>query len=151
MQIGPEVVFSPEDVLKRAPMLKRVMSDVVTCSRQRRKKVERREELVVISRKFSSFEVQETINNLRTQITECKRDFEGYAREIQLLGGTLKDPERGLVYFNSRRDGRLILLVWDLRQPNTVSWHEIDESFADRNPVEFPKGAAASALEFPDS
>lgn len=142
--------LTPEDVLKRVPLLERVVRDIVETFDERRQKQERLEELVVISRKFSSCEIQETINNLRRAISGCKAALDGYEREIHLLGGTVKDPTRGLIYFDSRRDARDILLVWDLRQPDVVSWHEVDESFADRSPVAFRRGAAASAVEFPD-
>ncbi|MCZ6795034.1 MAG: DUF2203 family protein [Planctomycetota bacterium] len=137
--------FSAEDVRSRLPLLKRVLNDVTATYEARRKKQERLEELVVISRKFSSCEIQETINNLRTQIAEAKRDLESLDREVRLLGGTLKDQRRGIVYFNSLKDNRPILLVWDPAQSDTVSWHEVDESFADRTPVQFPKGATAPA------
>lgn len=143
--------LSPEEVLRRSPLLRRVTRDVVERFEEKRRKQERLEELVVISRKFSSVEIHETINSLRNQIAECKRDLESYNREIQILGGTIRDPRRGLVYFNSRRDSRTILLVWDLQQPESVSWHEVDESFADRTPIAFSKGAATSALEIPES
>lgn len=140
-------VYSPEEVLKRVPLLKRVVGDIVAAYQNRRKAKERLEELIVISRKFNSCEIQETIGNLRRQVNEHDRDMEAYEKEIRLLGGSLRDPRRGLVYFYSKRDSRKIYLVWDCRQPSTVSWHELDESFADRNPVEFHEGARASALD----
>ncbi len=136
--------FTAEEVLERSPLLKRIVDDIVGTYETARKKKERLEELVVISRKFSSSEIQETINNLRTQIGEHKRDFESYEKEVRRLGGTLKNQQRGVVYFNSQKDGRPILLVWDCGQPTTISWHEVDESFADRTPIEFSTGRAAS-------
>jgi hypothetical protein len=137
MQSQQVEIFTPEEVLKRTAFLKRVVKDVVACCDSRRKAKERLEELVIISKKFTSGEIQETINNLRRQITECDRDMEAYEREVRLLGGILKDARRGLVYFYSQRDKRRIFLVWEMRQPDAISWHEIDETFADRTPVEF--------------
>ena len=143
-------IFSPADVLKRVPLLRRVVGDVVLDQENRRKSRERLEELVVISRKFSSFEIHETIATLRRQVSEYDAALEEYEREIRHLGGILKDPRRGLVYFYSKRGSRRIYLVWDYRQPDLVSWHELDESFADRSPVEFHEGAKASALDSPE-
>jgi hypothetical protein len=142
--------FSPDDLLKRVPLLKRVAKDIVTAYEQRRNAKERLDELKVISKKFNSFEIQETIGNLRRLVSEYDREMEGYEKEIRLLGGALKDARRGLVYFYSERENRKIFLVWDYRHPNTVSWHELDESFADRTPIEFPKGAHASAIDSQD-
>jgi hypothetical protein len=143
-------LLSAEDVLKRVSLLKRVVRDLCSNHETRRKSKERMEELLVISRKFSSVEIQETINNLRRQITDCDRDIEACEKEVRAMGGVLKDSRRGLVYFHSEREKRRIYLVWDLRQADGISWHELDESFADRSPVEFPKGAIAKALDRPE-
>lgn len=137
--------FDPDDVLKRVPMLTRSTEDLAAQFELRRKKQERLEELVVISRKFSSYELQETINNLRNQIAECKRAIESLEREIRLLGGTVKDQRRGIIYFNAFKNDRPILLVWDPSQPFTVSWHEVDESFADRVPAQFEDSGSRGA------
>jgi hypothetical protein len=140
--------LGPEDVLKRVPLLTRIAEDLEAQFELRRSKQERLEELVVISRKFSSSELQETISNLRNQVAESKRALEGLEREVRLLGGTVKDARRGIVYFNSTKDDRPILLVWDPAQPAAISWHEVDESFSDRVPIQFEdqesRGASSS-------
>ena len=123
---------SAEDVLKRRRLLVRIGRDIVDCFETRRKAKERHEELVVISRKFNSSEIQETINNLRRLVSERDRDMEELEKEVQLLGGFINDSQRGLIYFYSERDSRRVFLVWDPEHPSSVSWHELDESFADR-------------------
>jgi len=135
-QTAGDTLVSVEDALKRVPVLTRVVRDVTHAYESRRKSKERLEELVVISRQFSSCEIQETINNLRRQVSEYDQDLDAYDKEIRLLGGILRDARRGLVYFYSERESRRIFLVWDPSHPRMVSWHELDESFADRTPVE---------------
>jgi len=146
---SPEALTA-EDVLKRVPLLRRVLRDIVDCSDTRKRAKERLEELTVISRKFSSCEIEETLNSLRREVLECERSLEIYEKEIRELGGLLKDAARGLVYFYSFRDNRKVFLVWELREPDLLSWHELDESFSDRVPLEMPAGAQASSLDFPD-
>ena len=76
-RIGYKVnFFRPQDILERRPLLKRVVRDVIRTTETRRKSEERLEELVVISRKFSSSELQETIDNLRNRVAECRRNIE---------------------------------------------------------------------------
>ena len=149
----PPEVLSLEDVQRRVPLLKRIVRDVVESFEGRRKSKEFLEELTIISRKFSSSEIEETMNSLRRGIAEADRLLEALEKEVMGLGGKLRDPSRGLTYFYSDRDSRRIFLIWDLREPDLLTWHELDETFSDRVPVDFQEGAKASAVanDFPPS
>jgi hypothetical protein len=133
----PPEVLSLEDVQRRVPLLKRIVRDVVESFEGRRKSKEFLEELTIISRKFSSSEIEETMNSLRRGIGEADRLLESLEKEVLGLGGKLRDPSRGLTYFYSDRDSRRIFLIWDLREPDLLTWHELDETFSDRLPVDF--------------
>ena len=152
-QSRPQEILSLEDVQKRIGLLKRIVRDVVDCFDRRKKSKEFLEELTIISRKFSSSEIEETMNTLRREVSEGDRSLESLEKEVQELGGKLKDPSRGLTYFYSDRDKRKIFLIWDLREPDLLTWHELDETFSDRVPVDLQEGAKASAVanDFPPS
>jgi hypothetical protein len=56
--------------------------------------------------------------------------------EIAEDGVQLKDHTRGLIDFPSLRDGRIVLLCWQLGEPDRIEWwHEIDGGFAGRQPL----------------
>jgi hypothetical protein len=56
--------------------------------------------------------------------------------ELETLGVQLKDYERGLIDFPSLRDGRVILLCWQLGEGDQVEWwHDVDAGFAGRQPL----------------
>jgi hypothetical protein len=56
--------------------------------------------------------------------------------ELETLGVQLKDFERGLVDFPSLRDGRVVLLCWQLGEGDELEWwHDIDAGFAGRTPL----------------
>lgn len=56
--------------------------------------------------------------------------------ELETLGVQLKDYERGLIDFPSLRDGRVVLLCWQLGEGDTVEWwHDVDAGFAGRQPL----------------
>jgi hypothetical protein len=56
--------------------------------------------------------------------------------EIESLGVQLKDFTRGLVDFPSLRDGRVVLLCWQLDEGDSVEWwHDVDAGFAGRTPL----------------
>jgi hypothetical protein len=84
------------------------------------------------------------MNSLRRSIGEADRVLEGLEKEIAGLGGKLRSPERGLTYFYSDRDSRRIFLIWDLKEPDLLTWHELDESFSDRLPVDFAESGGGA-------
>jgi hypothetical protein len=56
--------------------------------------------------------------------------------ELEALGVQLKDYERGLIDFPSLRDGRVVLLCWQLGEGDQVEWwHDVDAGFAGRQPL----------------
>lgn len=58
------------------------------------------------------------------------------AAELEALGIQLKDYGRGLIDFPSLRDGRVVLLCWQLGEGDEVEWwHDVDAGFAGRQPL----------------
>lgn len=56
--------------------------------------------------------------------------------DLEDLGVQLKDFERGLVDFPSLRDGRVVLLCWQLGEGDELEWwHDVDAGFAGRTPL----------------
>jgi hypothetical protein len=56
--------------------------------------------------------------------------------ELEGLGVQLKDYARGLVDFPSLREGRVVLLCWELGEGDRVEWwHDVEAGFAGRQPL----------------
>lgn len=56
--------------------------------------------------------------------------------ELNDLGIQLKDYARGLIDFPSIREGRIVLLCWQLGENERIEWwHEQDGGFAGRKPL----------------
>ncbi len=56
--------------------------------------------------------------------------------ELESLGVQLKDFKRGLVDFPSLRDGRVVLLCWQLGEGEKLEWwHDLNAGFAGRTPL----------------
>lgn len=63
-------------------------------------------------------------------------DLTSQMSELDTLGVQLKDFERGLVDFPSLRDGRVVLLCWQLGEGDELEWwHDVDAGFAGRTPL----------------
>jgi hypothetical protein len=60
----------------------------------------------------------------------------GKITDLEALGVQLKDFERGLVDFPSLRDGRVVLLCWQMGEGDELEWwHDVDTGFAGRTPL----------------
>lgn len=58
------------------------------------------------------------------------------ASELHDLGVQLKDYTRGLIDFPSLREGRVVLLCWQLDDADELEWwHELEAGFAGRQPL----------------
>ena len=57
--------------------------------------------------------------------------------ELDTLGVQLKDFERGLVDFPSLRDGKVVLLCWQMGEGDELEWwHDVDAGFGGRTPLD---------------
>lgn len=62
--------------------------------------------------------------------------FTSETSELESLGVQLKDFERGLIDFPSLREGRVVLLCWQLGEGDEVEWwHDMAAGFAGRTPL----------------
>jgi hypothetical protein len=53
--------------------------------------------------------------------------------ELDELGVQLKDYTRGLIDFPSMREGRIVLLCWQLGEGDEIGWwHDMESGFAGR-------------------
>ena len=58
------------------------------------------------------------------------------SQELDHLGVQIKDYERGLIDFPTMRDGRVVLLCWQLGENEELTWwHDVDAGFAGRQPL----------------
>lgn len=56
--------------------------------------------------------------------------------EIGETGVQIKDYTRGLIDFPCWRDGRVVLLCWQLGEGDEIEWwHEVEAGFAGRQPL----------------
>lgn len=62
--------------------------------------------------------------------------FANLIHEVNSHGCILKDAARGLVDFPSLKEGREVYLCWMLGENSIEWWHERDEGFAGRQPIE---------------
>jgi hypothetical protein len=63
-------------------------------------------------------------------------NFTDEIAELDDIGVQLKDFDRGLVDFPSLREGRVVLLCWQLGEGDQLEWwHDMDAGFGGRTPL----------------
>ncbi|HEX6183157.1 MAG TPA: DUF2203 domain-containing protein [Pyrinomonadaceae bacterium] len=56
--------------------------------------------------------------------------------ELEALGVQMKDYERGLIDFPTLRDGRVVLLCWQMGEGDELEWwHDLEAGFGGRQPL----------------
>jgi hypothetical protein len=56
--------------------------------------------------------------------------------EIDSIGVQVKDLDIGLLDFPCEVDGRIVLLCWKLGEKSITYWHDTQEGFAGRKPID---------------
>ena len=69
------------------------------------------------------------------QLEQAASDLADCIERIQGAGVLIKDLDRGLLDFPSRREGEEILLCWHVGEDEIRFWHGVDEGFAGRKPL----------------
>ena len=124
-------IFTVEEANALLPRVRKIVSriqrahkGVVTLSRRRKKSGgSRRTRVAAESAKASTTPL--SLSELTLALTD-----------LEVLGVQLKDFERGLVDFPSFRDGRMVLLCWQMGEGDELEWwHDVDSGFAGRTPL----------------
>ncbi len=83
--------------------------------------------------------LEAAMNNGGSQrASEVVAEFErlqNIVHEIREMGCVLRDMEKGLVDFLSRRDGQEVYLCWHYGEERVAFWHELRAGFAGRRPL----------------
>jgi hypothetical protein len=68
--------------------------------------------------------------------------FQGLIQEIEALGGTVKDYERGFIDFYGDVGGEIVYLCWSRGEDAITHWHRLEEGYAKRRDLPAVSAAA---------
>jgi hypothetical protein len=79
------------------------------------------------------------VGELQEAVAQAAAALTALVDDIQELGVQIKDLDRGLVDFPARHPdtGEVVLLCWELGEPDVAHWHDLEEGFAGRKPLPF--------------
>ncbi|MCS6876161.1 MAG: DUF2203 domain-containing protein [Aquificaceae bacterium] len=73
---------------------------------------------------------------LKSHIKDLDAEIKKLLQKIESLGGVIKGLDPILVDFLSFHQNRYIWLCWKEDEDTIMFWHELDEGFAGRRPIE---------------
>ncbi len=73
---------------------------------------------------------------LQSHLKDLDMDIRRLFQKIEALGGVIKGIDPILVDFLSFHQNRYIWLCWKEDEDTLMYWHELDEGFAGRKPIE---------------
>jgi hypothetical protein len=120
----PRRRFTLHEAIKALPLVRRVVSDIVTARERVNQLQSNLESSTGKEHDGVQAELDGTIDRLHV-----------YLDELTEIGCELKDFQIGLVDFVGRHQGRDIYLCWKLGEETIAYFHELNAGFAGRMPV----------------
>ncbi len=127
-------LFTLDEAERTLPLVRRIVHDLMAEHPAWRRAVARYELLAggTSADKGEGEELQQT----RAEVEQRAERIGAFLAELEAIGAHFKGFESGLVDFYSMRDDRLIFLCWQYGEPRISHWHEVDEGFSGRRPVD---------------
>jgi hypothetical protein len=126
--------FTPDEANRTLPLVRRIVQDIVEAYGQWKDAL-RRYELAAATQRSGEPESPEAVA-ARERVDEVARTINVYIGELEQVGCVLKGFDDGLVDFRGRIEGRDVWLCWRLGEPVVSHWHEMDQGFRARRPLE---------------
>ena len=127
-------IFRRDEANRTLPLVQRIVQDIVD-DYGRWKESLGQYEVAAAHQRPDSGESPEAVA-MRQQVDVVAQRINGYIAELEQIGCVLKGFDDGLVDFRGRLDGRDVWLCWRLGEAEVNHWHEMDEGYRSRRPLE---------------
>ncbi|MEW6253401.1 MAG: DUF2203 domain-containing protein [Planctomycetota bacterium] len=129
---APTPDFTVEKANRALVLIRRIVTDIVTRYAELVQHRAERDRLV------QQAAGEERIADAGSRVAGCVEELNLLNRELLGTGCVLKDWRTGLVDFPGIYRGRRVWLCWRLGEPTVSYWHDLQEGYAGRRPVEAP-------------
>jgi hypothetical protein len=116
--------------------LRPVAERMVDLRRHHRASVAKRDELATRIGSNGGGMTASDVTEASAEVEQLAGALAACVSRIQDDGVQVKDIDTGLLDFPTLRDGREVLLCWRVGEGEIAYWHDVDEGFAGRKPVE---------------
>jgi hypothetical protein len=131
-------IYSPDEANRMLPLVARIAEDIVRTYHRVHEALRAFDESKNRAETASGTERIQVEAEMRARdgrVAELLDRFQGLIEEIEELGGTVKDYERGAVDFYGEVDGEIVYLCWAPGDEQIAFWHPLEDGFADRRPL----------------
>jgi hypothetical protein len=126
-------IFSPDEANRMLPLVSRIADDIVGTYAEVNRALQEFESCKAGAETDASLET--TLREKDGAVAQVLDRFQGLIEEIEALGGTVKDYERGFVDFYGEVDGEIVYLCWQRGEDHIGHWHRLDDGFSKRKPL----------------
>jgi hypothetical protein len=122
--------FTPSHAGRALVLVRRVVDDVV-------QRYARLVELEEVIERAEQADMTAQLGAAREELVDTVDHLQLFMEELSQLGVELKDCRRGIVDFPAKHMGRPVCLCWMRSEEQLQYWHECDEGFASRQPIDW--------------
>ncbi len=142
-------VISLEEANNMLPLLNRIVVDITSSWEQI---ILQRTELECLEKNpdQGGAEHREEVSELKGELNRLIDRINGYIREVEELGCFVEEFKRGVINFPSLYVGRKVFLCWKPGDDEVRFWHELDESYSERTPIQDCRHFLVSKKDVPD-
>lgn len=126
-------IFTPDEASRMLPLVARIADDIVATYAD-------------VNRALQAFQAEETrakddpsrepvLAERNTEVGQALDRFQKLIEEVEALGGTLRDYEKGSIDFYGEVDGAIVYLCWQRGEHQIGHFHLLDEGFSKRRPL----------------
>ena len=137
-------IFNPDEANRMLPLVSRITDDIVATYTR----VQRALQAIDADKKSQDGAAPSEnpdrdarLDRLDREVARLLERFQGLIEEIEALGGTVKDYERGCVDFYGEVEGEIVYLCWKRGEPTIGHWHRLEEGFTSRRTIEVVSAA----------
>jgi hypothetical protein len=127
-------IFTVTEAERTLPLVSRIVGDLLHAYPVWREAVERYDLLAGAAR--ADWGETPDLREARELVTSEAERINGYLLELEGIGCLFKGFDAGLVDFYALREDRLVFLCWRLGEAHISAWHEVEEGFAGRHPLD---------------
>ena len=150
-------IYTPDEANRMLPLVSRIADDIVATYAKVHQALREFEAEKARGEELASFGVtssgvrgptdgqtpdhETSLRLLDAEVARLLDRFQGLVDEIEALGGTVKDYERGCIDFYGEVAGEIVYLCWQRGEDSIAHYHRLDEGFANRHEIEIQNAA----------
>lgn len=133
-------IFTVDEANRMLPLVARIADDIVRTYGEVNAALQAYEAAKAAAGESEAAEAE--LRRRDQEVGEVLDRFQALIQEIEALGGTVKDYERGFIDFYGDVAGEIVYLCWTRGETSIGHWHRLEEGYAKRRALPV-LGAAA--------